>query len=723
VSKLKSYLLSGVVLAGCSVSLSALPLDLAKAQDKTDASAPEEVVVTAQKRAQRLQDVPLAVSAFSDQQIADSAAQNLTDFSSKVPNVILAPVGAFPYAGGFFIRGLGFADVESTYEPAVGTEVNGVYYARNSGATSDFFDLGSIEVLRGPQGTLYGLNTIGGVVSLTTKRPTGDFDGELMVTGGDHDRFETRGAVDFPITDDLAGRFSFLTKDYDGDWKNDFNDRSLGAIRSYSGRATFVWNPVSNFDATLILDGDSDRDQTPGTTNESLPGMLLPLFGFPASTLPKLQVDQSGPFFMNFNNYGGSLEANWHLSFGTVTSVTGLRTFTENTMTNFGGVPFDFLDAQRVQTQHQVSEELRLASDPGGSVDYVFGLFFLNQHYHLTNYEGGAVFGGGTYPLNAGQGNNDYAGFGQVDWHATDKLTVTAGGRYSVVTKDFTLQPLLFTTSQSYNHDWYNFSPKLGVSYAWTPDFMTYVQWTKGFRSGGYDGRAASFTTAGPYRSEDVSSYEAGFKSQWLDHRLTINGDVFLASYSQMQIQVQESIGGINQTVTTNAASSQESGVEMEGHYTVLDGLTIDGDLGYLSAAFDKGKFIADLVGNGVLTDNSGLPFAYAPKWTGSIGPTYTTDIGYGTITANTSLDYAAKQYTSFSIYNASSNFALRSPTALLNATLTWTDPDDRWTLSAWAKNLTNDVYPNDTYNVGSLLVSRIYAPGRTWGVNVGVKF
>ena len=135
-SKVKSCLLSSVFLAGCAASLSALPLDLAKAQDKPDASGTEEVVVTAQKRAQRLQDVPLAVSAFSDQQLADAAAHNLTDLSSKAPNVVLETVGAYPYAGAFFIRGLGFADVESTYEPAVGTEVNGVYLARNSGATT-----------------------------------------------------------------------------------------------------------------------------------------------------------------------------------------------------------------------------------------------------------------------------------------------------------------------------------------------------------------------------------------------------------------------------------------------------------------------------------------------------------------------------------------------------------------------------------------------------------
>ncbi|HKD22354.1 MAG TPA: TonB-dependent receptor, partial [Rhizomicrobium sp.] len=498
-SKVKSYLLSSVFLAGCAAGLSALPLDLAKAQDKPGAnSGTEEVVVTAQKRTQKLQDVPLAVSAFSDQQLADAAARNLTDLSSKAPNVVLEVVGAYPYAGAFFIRGLGFADVESTYEPAVGTEVNGVYLARNSGATTDFFDISSVEILRGPQGTLYGRNTIGGVVSVTTKKPTGAFDGELMVTGGDRDRFETRGAVDFPITDDLAGRVSFLTRNYDGYWTNDYTGQKLGAIRAFSGRATFVWNPTANFDATLTLDGDRERDTGPGFTNASLPSQLLSILGFPASTGPKFHVNEDGPLFMNFEDYGASLEANWHLGFGTVTSVTGLRTFTDYDGSDFDSSPIPFFHAVRDQTHHQLSEELRLASDPGGPVDYVAGLFYMHQRYHLTNNESGLIFGGITVPEIAGQANDAYAAFGQVDWHVIDKLTLTAGGRYSYETKDFTIQPLFFPVSETFHHNWGNFSPKVGASYAWTPDFMTYVQWQKGFRSGGYDGRAGSFDTAGP---------------------------------------------------------------------------------------------------------------------------------------------------------------------------------------------------------------------------------
>lgn len=682
----------------------------------------EQVVVTAQKREQNLQKVSLAVSAFSGDRLADQATHSLIDLTAMAPNVDLQPVGAYPYASTFFIRGLGFADVESTYEPAVGVEVNGVYLARNSGATSNFFDIASIEILRGPQGTLYGRNTIGGLVAIETNKPTGELDGTAEATGGDNGRLEFRGTMDFPsIDDEFAARIALLTQNYDGYWFNTLKQDNVGGVRAFSGRATLAWTPAANFNATLVLDGDRERDTGPGITDASLPSMILSQIGYPASTAPAFQVNTDGANYQDFNNYGAALAANWNVGFGTVTSVTGLRTFTEMAATDFDGAPIPFFNALRDQTHHQVSEELRIASNGTNLVDYVFGVYYLHQRYHITNFESGIVFDNFTVPENAGQANDAYAGFGQIDYHVTEQLTLTAGGRYSYETKDFTIQPLFYTTSESFNHSWGDFSPKFVVSYEWTPDLMTYVQYSQGFRSGGYDGRASSFQTVGPYDAETVDSYETGFKSEWLDHKLRLNGDIFWSDYKKMQLGVQEFVNGVYQAVTKNAGEATIDGAELEAEAIVLPGLTVNGTLGYLNANLHK--FDADLTGSGVVTDNSYLPLPYAPKWSGSVGATYLEETGFGTIDYHADVTYAAKQFTSFSIYNGSSDFALRDSVTLVNLAVGWVDPDDRWHVGAWVKNLGNTIYQNNTFDVGPLMADRVYAAPRTWGVEVGVKF
>jgi len=210
----------------------------AKAAADNGSAQVTEVIVTAQKREQKVQDVPLAITAFNSQTIKNASVLNLTDLDGKIPNVTLEAVATFPNASSFSIRGLGFGDVESTFEPTVGVELNGVYLARNVGATQDLFDVNSIEVLRGPQGTLDGANTIGGVVAITTKKPTGRFGGEMEVTAGDRGRVEVRAALEAPLIKDvLSARISVLDLNYDGFLHNIYNDKPMGSVHDLSEMA------------------------------------------------------------------------------------------------------------------------------------------------------------------------------------------------------------------------------------------------------------------------------------------------------------------------------------------------------------------------------------------------------------------------------------------------------------------------------------------------------
>ena len=279
-----------------------------------------EVIVTAQKREQKVQDVPIAVTAFNAATIKNATVLNLTDLSGKIPNVTLDAVATFPNASSFAIRGLGFGDVESTFEPTVGVEVNGVYLARNVGATQDLFDLAGIEVLRGPQGTLHGANTIGGVVSINTKKPTGKFDGEIQVTAGDRGRAEVRAAIDAPIIKDvLSARVSVLDLNYNGFLHNTYDDKSMGSIHDLSERLTLQFTPNSRFDATLIADYDSAHDGgfpnqngTPALGSISpAPDFLLAEAGYAASANQKpYDVISSIPLPYNFTTTGVALTMN-----------------------------------------------------------------------------------------------------------------------------------------------------------------------------------------------------------------------------------------------------------------------------------------------------------------------------------------------------------------------------------------------------------------------------
>ena len=357
-----------------------------QAQTAAPAAAPQqvaEVVITAEKRSERIQDVPVAATAFNAKTLLAASVTSLTDLDGKIPNVTLEAVATFPNASSFSIRGLAFGDVESTFEPTVGVEMNGVYLARSVGATQDFFDISSIEVLRGPQGTLAGANTIGGVVALNTKTPTGDLDGEVQLTGGDHGRAEVRAALDVPIVKDvLSARLMVQDLNYTGYLHNIYNNTTMGGINSLSERLTLAYAPIDAFDATLVIDHDTDRDGGFPNINGTpavgaiapAPDFLLATLGFPANPNQKpYDVDASVPMHYDYSTTGVSAQMNWRLGFGTLTSVSGYREFDDNNINDYGGAGFPFFTSARVQNQDQVSEELRLASPTGGRFDYVVG--------------------------------------------------------------------------------------------------------------------------------------------------------------------------------------------------------------------------------------------------------------------------------------------------------------------------------------------------------------
>lgn len=687
----------------------------------------DEIVVTAQRRSERLQDVPISVSAFNAAALQDQKVTTLSDLDGKIPNVSLSPVGAFPFSAAFAIRGLGFADIESTFEPAVGVEVNGVYIARNVGAVVDLYDVDGVTALRGPQGTLYGRNTIGGVVSMQTKRPGDEFHADAQETLGSFGRREFRAAVEGGLIPGvLDARVSTLVKSYGGYYHNLTLGTTEGTDDALGLRTTLVFTPTSNFDATLILDYLRDTGQGPAMQNVSLPNQVLPQIGFAPNPgdAPYTTRSHLTPI-ADIDIKSATLEANWDLGAVKLTSVSGERSTVYHDLNDYGGESVRLLDSERFESHHQFSEELRAASTGSAPLRYVGGLYFMSQHFDLSNYEGGILFGGPdvTALYASGQTTDSYAAFGQADYDVVQNLTFTLGGRYSYDSKDFYLQPLFSTDRGSLDKDFHDFSPKAAISYHFTPDVLGYVQYARGYRAGGFNGRAAVLAAAGPYGSENVNSYEIGLKNQFLDRRVTLNLAGFTSKYNNMQQSVQEVIPGTteNETVTLNASSATIAGFEAEFTGRVIRQLTINGSFSYLDAHFDR--FVADL-GDGLGTINrANLPLVFAPKWTANLGATYSVDTPYGNFSATPDVRYKSLLWTSFSPINAYSDVAARPANTLLDATIAWSALDSRYRVALWGKNLTNRVVINNSFPVGSLSTLRIYDPPREFGVDLGVKF
>ena len=694
-----------------------------------------DVIVTAQRREQNLQEVPASVTAFDSSNLQAQAVQNLTDLNSKVPNVVLAPVGAYPYASAFFIRGLGFADVESTFEPAVGVEMNGVYLARNSGALQDFFDIDSVEILRGPQGTLYGRNTIGGVVSVRTKRPGDTFGGEVLATFGDRGRAEARVAIESPLNDIFAVRASMMYKNYNGYNYDATTGKKVGNNEVWSGRVTLVAKPTDNLEATLIGDFDRERGSGAAFRNASQPGNVYynfsPDTGTPTPVVPAGNSDPRNPYvvygntplFANLDTWGLTFDVEYNLGGAKLTAITGYREFKDRVQSDYDASALNFFAALRDQRHEQFSQEVRIASSGKNKLDYVLGAYFMHQSYNITNTQSGIIYGGLSVPQIASQSNSAYAAFGQLDYHVTDALTLTAGGRYSYETKRFTNQPLFYPTSMTYNDNWGNFSPKLGVSYQLDPNVLAYFTWSKGFRSGGFNGRAASFTSAGPYNAETVSSFEGGLKTELFDKRVRFNLAGFSSTYSNMQVGTQGlTEAGVYESIVTNAAKARIDGVEAEVQWVLGGGFRLNANGSWLHARYIDN--FTDLTSDGINnpTDNKDLPLAYAPKWSGSAGVFYDHQISFGRLSGSVNAVYMDDIYTSSGVINRTSNVQVRPANVLVDATL-GVQADSGWRIGVWVKNALDKTVINNTFGLGPLGFLRIYSPPRTFGVDLGYKF
>ncbi len=726
----------------------------------------EEILVTARKREENIQDVAIAVTALSQTEIDRTFARDLKDLASMAPNLVIDDTSQGP--GGvaaIYIRGVGVADVEKSFDPAVGVVIDQVFIGANTGAILKSLDIGRIEVLRGPQGTQFGRNTIGGVINVERTKPTGEFGGKIRAGYGDYDTYNVEGLVNFPVTDTLAAKLTASKREQQEGYYDNITTGDDDGREDYEQfGVNLLWSPndALEFEYTYNYE-NTDQDTPPLLNTGQQRHLFCSAFGYCSPSLdstitgdrykvarkairpPKFSdptinatgVDQlqDTTFDANFNTDTHIVEMRWDMSEDyRFDAIYGHWNSSEVVFTDWDGTPDLLYHTDRPGNWDQDSVELRITNSGDDAFSWTAGVFFWQSSFDikLRSYIGFAVPDVILdIPQYGFQDTDSRAAFFEGDYAVTDKLTITVGGRYSKDEKTSAARGVVDTSNPvggfapGLNGDpsdnWSEFTPKVGVKYQLTDDSMAYLTWSNGYRAGGFNTRVSSYSEAvTPYDQETVESYELGYKSSWADNTLRFNADVFLMKYDdkQEELHLPDTLSGTGQkTVVANASTAEMKGVELEIQADPMEGLYLRANAAWLDASYDE--FIFDDDGNPAtpLVDYSNLDFRRAPEWTANLDATYEWDVGGNTMWARVAWHYLGEHETNFDnspeLHNDAQN--------LIDASINYDYGKTRFSL--FGRNLTDEDGYMIGYDVASIWSYAAARPPRTWGIEVTHEF
>jgi iron complex outermembrane receptor protein len=627
----------------------------------------EDIVVTARKRVENLQDVATSVSAISAGELATRFDSDVRDFANAAPNVLIDDTQQGP--GGVAsatIRGIGVADVEKAIDPTVGIVLDDIYFGTSSGGLVKAIDIDRVEVLRGPQGTLFGRNAIAGVINLSRSRPTQELTGKLRATYANYNSLDLEGVVSFGITDWAAVKFTAARKATAGYIYNTLQNQDGQRSRFTAFGGQLLLTPTPQLEISLSFDDQNTRQDPPQLSNVS---QAVSFLGSPPVARPNLfcavlgqcspafGVPQQGDRYESISN--GPLDRNAffdsNLIIGKVKYdlsptmdvqyIYGKYLTDEGITQDFDATPLTLFHTDRPAQYRQDTHELRLTKGGNGPINFVAGLYYWNSAYKidLVSYIGFVVPNTVlVIPQTVRQTNKSYAGFFDVDFRIIDQVKLTLGGRYTYDEKTQAVRDLGFNFYNDPVADhWQKFTPKVALSYKPTEDILLYGLWSRGYRTGGFTGRPATENAARtPYNPETVDNFEGGVKTEFFDRRVRFNASVFHLKYSdkQEEFSVPAPVGTGQETRILNAADASVTGVELDVAVVPTTGLTLSGNLGYLDAKYDK--FFADVDADGIATDNTGLKFRRAPKWNWTLAAAYETQVGPGDVILNGNWHY-----------------------------------------------------------------------------------
>ena len=732
-----------------AILLATLPI--ASGAQESGGGALEEVIVTAQKRAQNLQDIPIAVSAFSTADIERRNVSNIAQLADFTPNVIFdttTSISGLSSGAAVFIRGIGQIDFGLTTDPGVGTYVDGVYMSRSVGGVLDTLDIERIEILRGPQGTLFGRNTMGGALNITSQRPGREFGGLAELTLGDYDRIDVRAAVDLPLGDTLGLRLAASSKQRDGYVDRLLVGDALGDENRQSFRASLLWTPSDRFEVYATADYAQIDEASAGSVLAGItqaPNVIVyNLFDAPGNHVPGfgdgIPYDErfithdpdttyaDGPTGTNLDIGGAALTLIWSLEPLEIKSITAYRTTSGEFFRDPDNSPLVITHTSNPDYDHeQLTQEFTFTGE-AGRLEYVAGLFYLTEEGTDNVFVPLAPSLGFITNL-ADIDNESAAVYGQATWHVTDQWRLTGGLRYTEDDKTFTpFQRILFGAAgpapgvsvplipdDTVDARFDQATGRLAVEFKQNDEALYYASFTQGFKSGGFNFRyVVPRDEALAFDPETVDSYEVGFKWQGAEDRLRLNANVFFMDYEDIQVQVFEVGGG---PLTQNAGTAEIRGAELELMAVPTPPLNLSLALGYTNAEYtDLNPPTTDLAAS--LTLDAWLP--NTPEWTASASAEYTVPVAWGSLAFR--IDYSHTD----DLYNDAQNspFLFQDAYDLWNTAIRYTSPTEAWEVSLFGTNLGDERYiTSGDSNFGLGFHEANYNRPREFGVTVRRHF
>jgi iron complex outermembrane receptor protein len=688
-------------------------------QETAKGAAVDDIVVTAQRRETRVQTTSAAVTALSSTVLESARVRSVDDVAQLVPNVTFAKANNEQQIS---IRGVGVDNAFFTAEAGVAVYVDGIYLGRPSIATAALSDLERIEVVRGPQGTLYGRNATGGAVNIITKGAEDRFGGKLYAAYGNYDAYEIGGTVTGPIGSDLSARLSADYRGHDGYARNLLNGTWLDGDESVSVRGALEWHASDR----LTFDLRSDYQHSDSTGPALQPynaGSSVGADDVQTSPGGGSYVDRPRNVFHDLSDrwtriyYGTNLTATYELDGATLKSITAYRHSYTNQDADLDGTngAFDTLHNRRTAggalRAHQISQEFQIASDSDGPINYLLGLYYYDEHARVRVVTDQFDFVNFTGVIRTDyvvkQDSRTAAAYGEVYYNPSEALRFTAGLRYTADRKSFS--STIGTATSGSNVD-RSVTPKFGVEYKFSPDIFAYATASKGFKAGGFN----PYTNSGFYKPETLWAYEVGLKTQFLDHKLQANLAAFYYDYADIQVTQYTGLG----PDISNVGSAKVKGLELELQARPISSLTLGAAASYLDAEY--GQFnVTDLL-TGVASNVGGNQVTKSPKWSFSANAMYTHDLGSnGRVEVR--YDISTKSSFYYSVFN---NAATRQEAyAMQNAQISYVTPSD-FRISAFIRNIADKaVFVQATQASALLLPVVAYNPPRTYGVSVSKAF
>ncbi|MGB3455587.1 MAG: TonB-dependent receptor [Litorimonas sp.] len=694
----------------------------------------DEVITTAQRRAETAQDVPVSLTVLTAEDLEIRQIEDTLDIASFVPNLNLGTNTGTANAARIFLRGIGEDESRGLVEPAVGTYVDGVYYGRLVGSLLDLVDLEQIEVLRGPQGTLYGRNSNGGALKITTVKPEpGEFGGNARVTYGNYDRADIKGTVNLPLGDDTAVRLSGLYKTRDGFFDINPNGtlagqgvENVGDLDTMAFRGS-LFHDFGNWDVLLIADyTDDDSDPIPSSIIDSLdadgdlftvepaPGTSCVDAGPANAPAGAFQFTRPVGCFTGFSNetksQGLSGTITGDIGGFTVQSITAFRKLDDELSSHIG---FPYLQET---DQEQLSQEVTLSSNLDGPFNYVAGVFYFKEDLNLdTSF---------VFPFRVAADVESIAVFAQGELRTGD-FTFTGGLRYTDEDREF--EGIAFTSGLTNQLDvgGDNISYTAKVDYDFNEDLLLFASYSTGFKGAGVSpdcfGPTACFL---PVEEEEVGTLELGFKSRFADDRVSFNGTYFFNQYDNLQIAA--SVPGLGFT-RFNVEETEISGFEFDLTFAPNDRFELSANLGLLDAEYTE----LDLAQAGGLTNNGvpcpngvvtiqcalDLELKNAPSYKANIAATYFQPVYQGELILSGDISF---EDDSFNLVANSPASAFSDIPTLINGRLAYRPDAGGWTVAVWARNITDEEY----FRAGTGNANAVYASEpATYGVDFGIEF